>query len=82
MALTTAQRTELETELTALKAARLSFLTGERANRVNYGERGAGFADVSIEDLNKRIRDIENQLAADDPCNPNRRRPMTVRWGG
>lgn len=78
--LTDAERTELETELAALKVARTAFLKGERANRMNVGDEGIGFADVPYEELVARIREIEDKLAADDPCSTTRRRPFTVRW--
>ena len=80
MALTTEQRTDLETELAALKVARTAFLKGERANRMNVGDEGIGFADVPYEELVKRIREIEDQLAADDRCSTTRRRPFGVQW--
>jgi hypothetical protein len=78
--LTDSQVLDLQTELVALKKARLSFLTGERANRMNVGDEGVGFADVKLADINMRIREIEDQLAAADPCNTGRRRPFRVQW--
>lgn len=80
MALSTEERTELEAELAALKTARTSLLKGERANRMNVGDEGIGFADVPYEELVARIREIEDKLAADDASSTTRRRPFGVAW--
>lgn len=78
--LTDAERATLTSQLARLKEAEISFLSGERANRMNVGDEGVGFADVNLEDIKMKIREIEDKLAAADACGTARRRPFKVRW--
>lgn len=74
------ERAQAVTDIARLREAEMSLATGERANRMNYAERGVGFAEMSRADIQAAIREREDAIAAyDGSCS--RRRPLHVRWG-